>query len=83
MALCPLEILAAPHVLMLRDRRADKPGAANNRLKYLSAMFGWAVGRGIMRANPTRDVKQISYDFAPVSIRGPWMRSANLRHVTR
>jgi len=62
MALCPLDILAAPHVLMLRDRRADKPGAANNRLKYLSAMLGWAVGRGIMRANPARDVRPIRYD---------------------
>lgn len=62
MSLCPLEILAAPHILMLRDRRAEKPGAANNRLKYLSAMFGWAVGRGIMRSNPARDVKPIRYD---------------------
>lgn len=62
MALCPLPALASPHVLMLRDRRADKPGAANNRLKYLSAMFGWAVGRGILRANPARDVKPIRYD---------------------
>lgn len=62
MALCPLEQLAAPHILMLRDRRAEKPGSANNRLKYLSAMFGWAVGRGILRANPARDVKPIRYD---------------------
>lgn len=62
MALCPLEQLAAPHILMLRDRRAEKPGSANNRLKYLSAMFGWAVGRGILRANPARDVKPIRYE---------------------
>ncbi len=61
MALCPLEHLAAPHMLMLRDRRSDKPGAANNRLKYLSAMFGWAVNRGILRTNPARDVKAVRY----------------------
>jgi integrase len=61
MALCPLEVLAAPHILMLRDRRADKPGSANNRLKYLSAMLGWAVNRGILRANPARDVKPVRY----------------------
>jgi integrase len=61
MALCPIDVLAAPHVLMFRDRRADKPGAANNRLKYLSAMFGWAVGRGILRWNPARDVKPVRY----------------------
>lgn len=64
MALCPLEVLSAPHVLMLRDRRADKPGAANNRLKYLSAALGWAVNRGIMRANPARDVKPVRYSSA-------------------
>jgi hypothetical protein len=40
MAACPIGVLSAAHVLMLRDRRADSPGAANNRLKYLSAMFG-------------------------------------------
>lgn len=61
MALCPLEQLAAPHILMLRDRRAEKPGSANNRLKYLSAMFGWAVNRGVLRANPARDVKPIRH----------------------
>jgi integrase len=61
MALCPLEHLAAVHVLMLRDRRAEKPGAANNRLKYLSAMFGWAVNRGVLRSNPARDVKPVRY----------------------
>ena len=61
MALCPLEHLAAPHMLMLRDRRADKPGAANNRLKYLSALFGWAVNRGVLRSNPARDVKPVRY----------------------
>jgi integrase len=61
MAACPISALSAAHVLMLRDRRADKPGAANNRLKYLSAMFGWAVQRGLMRSNPARDARPIRY----------------------
>jgi hypothetical protein len=30
-------------VKRLRDLKKDLPGAANNRRKYLSAMFGWAV----------------------------------------
>lgn len=74
MVLCPLEQLAAPHILMLRDRRA-KPGSANNRLKYLSALFGWAVNRGILRANPVRDVKPVRYmgagfhSWAPAEVR--------------
>lgn len=53
----------ATHILVLRDRRSDKPGAANNRLKYLSAMFGWAIERVIYKigANPCRDVKSLRY----------------------
>jgi integrase len=43
------------------DRKVDKPGAANNRKKYLSAMFGWAVRQRIMRANPARDAERASY----------------------
>jgi integrase len=46
---------------MLRDRRVDKPGAANNRLKYLSVILSWAVERNLMRANPCRDVKHLHY----------------------
>ena len=61
MAACPISALSTAHVLMLRDRRADKPGAANNRLKYLSAMFGWAVERSLMRSNPVRDAKPLRY----------------------
>jgi integrase len=47
--------------MVLMDRKADKLGAANNRKKYLSAMFGWAIKRSIMKANPCRDVQRISY----------------------
>jgi integrase len=48
---------------MLRDRKADKPGAANNRLKYLSSMFSWAIERNppLLRSNPARDVKSKKY----------------------
>ena len=27
----------------LLDAKADKPGAANNRRKYISSMLGWAI----------------------------------------
>lgn len=37
---CPVAALTAAHVKMLRDRKAEKPAAANNRRKWLSAMFG-------------------------------------------
>lgn len=63
LALCPLALLSAAHIRMLRDRRKDKPGAANNRLKYLSSMFGWALEHTppLMRSNPARDVKRLRY----------------------
>jgi hypothetical protein len=58
---CPVGALAPAHVKMLRDRKAKTPGAANNRRKYLSSLFGWAVEQNLMRANPARDVKRIRY----------------------
>jgi integrase len=61
LALCPLPLLSAAHVRMLRDRRADKPGAANNRLKYMGTMLSWAVEHNLIRANPARDVKPLRY----------------------
>jgi integrase len=61
LALCPLSLLSAAHIRMLRDRKADKPGAANNRLKYMSSMLSWAVECNLIRANPVRDVKPLRY----------------------
>ena len=60
---CPYRRVDARHILMIRDRRADAPGAANNRLKYLGAMFGWAIGRGVydIGSNPCRDVRKFGY----------------------
>jgi integrase len=59
---CPLPQFEAKHVRVLRDRKALKtPGAANNRLKYLSAMFTWAVENDHMKSNVARDVKSIKY----------------------
>ncbi|HZR61348.1 MAG TPA: tyrosine-type recombinase/integrase [Xanthobacteraceae bacterium] len=58
---CPVSLLSAAHVKMLRDRKEATPGAANNRRKYLSALFGWAIEAGLMRSNPARDVKRKAY----------------------
>jgi integrase len=57
----PARDLTAKHVRFLRDKRAEQPGAANNRLKYLSVMFAWAVEADHMAANVTRDVKPLKY----------------------
>jgi integrase len=58
---CPVNLLSPKHVKMLRDRKEATPGAANNRRKYLSAMFGWAIEAGLMRSNPARDVQRQKY----------------------
>lgn len=58
---CPIASLSTAHVQMLRDRKAPAKGAANNRLKYLGAMFGWAVEAKLMRSNPARDVRRLRY----------------------
>jgi integrase len=61
MAKCPIASVGPKQIRMLRDRRADQPGAANNRKKYLSSMFGWTVDRDLMKTNPCRDVKRVRY----------------------
>jgi integrase len=64
MGLCPLSALTAQGVKRLRDLKKDKPGAANNRRKYLSSMFGWAIEQTppLMKSNPARDVRKIKYE---------------------
>jgi integrase len=63
MGFCPLAHLTAQGVKRLRDLKKGLPGAANNRRKYLSAMFGWAVETTppLMKTNPARDVRRIKY----------------------
>ena len=45
-----------------RERRKDKPHAANYYLKVMRGLFGWAVDNGIIEANPCDGVKAIKTD---------------------
>jgi integrase len=61
---CPLSAFNSRHIEALRDRKLGKPGAANNRLKYLGAMFGWAIKAKRLPAgyeNPLAGVEAFSY----------------------
>jgi len=60
---CPIAFVTPAKVKRLRDLKAGRPGAANNRRKYLSAMFGWALEQTppLIASNPARDVKRVSY----------------------
>jgi integrase len=57
----PANVFSSKHMIALRERCGDKHGAANNRLKYFSSMFGWAIealGGELITRNPCRDVKR-------------------------
>lgn len=58
--LCPIDQLTPRKIKHLRDLKA-KPGAANNRRKYLSALFGWAIEADLMASNPAREVRRKKY----------------------
>lgn len=57
----PFAGLEARHVRALRDALAEKPGAANSRLKALRALFAWAASVEITPSNPAREVPLIRY----------------------
>ena len=59
----PVALMASRHIRMLRDERADQPGAANQRLKALKALFAWACEEKpeIAPQNPTWGVRKIKY----------------------
>jgi integrase len=59
----PVSRLEPRHIRMLRDERADKAGAANQRLKALKALFGWACEErpDLTSQNPTLGVRKIKY----------------------
>jgi integrase len=59
----PVALLTSRHIRILRDERADKPGAANQRLKALKALFAWACEEKpeIAPRDPTWGVRKIKY----------------------
>jgi integrase/recombinase XerD len=59
----PVALLTPRHIRMLRDERADQPGAANQRLKALKALFAWGCEEKpeIVLLNPTWGVRKIKY----------------------
>lgn len=62
---CTLADFDIEKIKWLRDIKvkAGFKGAANNRKKYISSMFAWAIEQTPMlaKSNPTRDIKKISY----------------------
>lgn len=58
----PTKLIDRRTILAGRDRRRDRPHAANNFLKAMRGLFGWAVDREYVATNPTIGVKLLSGD---------------------
>lgn len=52
--------ITAKHVRVLRDRKADNPNAANERLKILSQVFKLALAKDWVESNPVRIVERLA-----------------------
>lgn len=54
----PIDRFSVKAVRVLRDRKVDTPAAANNRVKFLRALFAWGMEAepDVVLANPARDV---------------------------
>jgi integrase len=56
----PVERITTKALRVLRDRKSDKPGAADNRVRALRRLFKWALKHEHVRTNPAGDVEYIS-----------------------
>jgi integrase/recombinase XerD len=59
----PVRLMLSRHIRKLRDELKDTPGAANQRLKALKALFAWACEDEpeLAPQNPTLGVKKLRY----------------------
>jgi integrase/recombinase XerD len=57
----PVNLMAPKHIRLLRDEKAQTPGAARSRLKSMKALFKWATEVGEASHNPTIGVTPIRY----------------------
>lgn len=55
----PFDMMERKHVTALRDVRIESPGAANNIVKAISAMFAWAIEVGEAKVNPCNGIKRL------------------------
>jgi len=55
-------------VIDIRDRLAATPGAADNMVKALAALYRWAIDRGYVSDNPAKGVSRINKGKGAV----PW-----------
>ncbi len=62
-------VMGSADVLKMRDARASTPGAADNFVKTVRAMYAWGKSRGFVKENPAVDVGKINRDGTGAT---PW-----------
>jgi integrase len=55
----PLTRMTTKALRVLRDRKADFPGSASDRVKALRALYSWAMNADHVAANPARDLSKL------------------------
>lgn len=55
----PLSRITAKAIKVLRNRKLDRPEAANARVKAIRQVFAWGIQEEHVNANPARDVKYL------------------------
>lgn len=61
-------MIPRPHLIQIRDGLAGTPGAADNMVKALRAMFAWAKECGLLQDNPAEGISKINRGKGAV----PW-----------
>ena len=55
----PFACMSSANIRKFRDMKADKPEAANYRLKQLAVLFTWAVKHELAKLNPVTGVEKL------------------------
>jgi len=79
---CPLDQFVPDHVRLMRDRKKDTPGAANNRISALSVVLGWGCEERSkwVKANVASAVKSLKYRGRPFHT---WTRDEFFQYEAR
>jgi integrase len=56
LGIAPASDVTAEDVRIIRDKMADRPGAANMFIRTLGSLYSWGRKRGHVAANPVKDV---------------------------
>jgi integrase len=56
----PYKLMEKKHITEIRDTLRSTKGAQDNLVKYVSAMFGWAMENGLADINPAARIKKVN-----------------------